>query len=235
MSASLPEAEGVVPATEPVWLHPGDALARVQAVIPSRKMAIDTMLGRLGAGALRGTYKTFKWENISTKRNLDPNFVTPNHWRRYSNYHESEYVWTTGDLKLFLGSVEGSITETNVYLTYFQVRLDRAGIDQIVANTPTPPKRRSPWIKRPPPPQPAPQPSPQINKGGAPRKEWWDDFWIEICRQIWIGDLKPRTQADLERAMFEWVENRRDATVGETTVKGAARKLFTAWKLRSKT
>lgn len=83
---------------------------------------------------------------------------------------------------------------------------------------------------------PQPAPTPEImNRGGRPRKEWWDDFWIEICRQIWIGDLKPDTQADLERAMFEWVENHRNAEVGETTIKAAARKLFKAWKLGSKT
>ncbi|MBV8450889.1 MAG: hypothetical protein JOZ29_01270 [Deltaproteobacteria bacterium] len=73
------------------------------------------------------------------------------------------------------------------------------------------------------------------NKGGRPRKEWWDDFWIEICRQIWMGDLQPKTQAELERAMFEWVENHRNAEVGETTVKAAAKKLFKAWGLGSKT
>jgi hypothetical protein len=73
------------------------------------------------------------------------------------------------------------------------------------------------------------------NKGGRPRKEWWDDFWIEICRQIWIGDLQPTTQADLERAMIEWVENHRNGEVGETTIKAAAKKLFKAWSLGSKT
>jgi hypothetical protein len=74
------------------------------------------------------------------------------------------------------------------------------------------------------------EPSPQTNKGGAPRKDWWDDFWIAICGQIYEGDLKPKTQADLEKAMLEWVENHR-GSVGETTIKMAARKLFNAWKL----
>ena len=68
------------------------------------------------------------------------------------------------------------------------------------------------------------------HKGGRPRKVFWDDFWIEICGQIYEGDLKPKSQADLERAMFEWVENR-DHEIGETTIKAAARKLFKAWKL----
>jgi hypothetical protein len=74
-----------------------------------------------------------------------------------------------------------------------------------------------------------------VNKGGRPRKEWWDDFWIEVCRQIWIGDLQPKTQADLERAMIEWVENHRSGEVGETTIKAAAKKLFKRWDLGSKT
>ena len=70
----------------------------------------------------------------------------------------------------------------------------------------------------------------RANPGGRPRKEFWDDFWIEICGQIYEGDLKPETQADLERAMLEWVENR-GGEVGETTIKAAARKLFKTWKL----
>jgi hypothetical protein len=79
--------------------------------------------------------------------------------------------------------------------------------------------------------RPSTQPAKELNKGGRPRKEWWDDFWIEICGLIYEGKLIPKTQADLEKAMLEWVENRRDAEVGETTIKSAARKLFKAWKM----
>lgn len=68
------------------------------------------------------------------------------------------------------------------------------------------------------------------NVGGRPKKEFWDDFWIEICRQIYEGSLIPKTQADLQRAMEQWVSDHgHDA--GETVMKAAAKKLFNAWKL----
>ena len=68
-------------------------------------------------------------------------------------------------------------------------------------------------------------------KGGRPPKEFWDDFWIEICGKIYEGDLKPKTEAELKRAMHEWVVNN-GHEAGETVIKIAARKLFKAWKLK---
>jgi hypothetical protein len=53
---------------------------------------------------------------------------------------------------------------------------------------------------------PAQQPIP--NKGGAPPKPWWDDLWSEMFRQIYTGDLVPKRQADIERAMLDWAASR---------------------------
>jgi hypothetical protein len=53
-----------------------------------------------------------------------------------------------------------SMTETSVYLTFFRVRIERAGIDEIVANAVRPEKPRR-WIKpAPPTPLPITQPEP---------------------------------------------------------------------------
>lgn len=46
------------------------------------------------------------------------------------------------------------------------------------------------------------------NKGGRPRKEWWDDLWCSVWGQVYRGDLIPKSQADIERAMMVWVEDR---------------------------
>lgn len=116
---------------------------------------------------------------------------------------------------------------TSAIYQAFGVRLNPADVrDSLPAPRPTP---KPMWVKKPEPEKPAPI-LPDLGKGGRPRKEWWDDFWIEICRQIYDNELNPKTQADLERAMFEWVENQ-GFDVGETTIKAAAKKLFKAWKL----
>jgi hypothetical protein len=64
-------------------------------------------------------------------------------------------------------------------------------------------------------------------KGGRPAAEWWDDLWVEICRQLYLGDLKPKMQSDIERAMLDWLANR-GTTAAESTVRGRARKLWDA-------
>jgi hypothetical protein len=103
---------------------------------------------------------------------------------------------------------------------HFNVRFDPAAVRAIVA-----PHQVDAQIK------PRPEEVAPANKGGAPRKEWWDDFWIEICRKIYDNELKNiQKQADIERAMHDWVSVQ-GFDVGETTIKNAARKLFKAWKL----
>jgi hypothetical protein len=67
----------------------------------------------------------------------------------------------------------------------------------------------------------------EANKGGRPRKEFWDDLLIAIFAQIYEGALTPKSQADLENAMLDWA-SAHGHQLGETSVKGPARKLFAA-------
>jgi hypothetical protein len=62
-------------------------------------------------------------------------------------------------------------------------------------------------------------------KGGRPPKDWWDDLWCAIWGDIYRGDLKPKSQADIERAMMDWV-TARDESASESTLKPLARKMF---------
>ncbi|WP_316202903.1 MULTISPECIES: hypothetical protein [unclassified Bradyrhizobium] len=214
------------------WLIPGDALAILAEAIGDRSIAIENLVGRLKVGLVLARYQSFAWEGIARPPRMnDPVFIEQKLWNYYRRSNDSAYVWDTGDLRLWIGSYGGSITETNTVLTFFGVKIDRQGIADTLKNLPT----RTGSLDRQAQPTPPVATAVAANKGGRPKKDWWDDFWIEICRQIWIGDLKPATQAELERAMFEWVENHRDAEVGETTIKAAAKKLFKAWDLGSKT
>jgi hypothetical protein len=71
------------------------------------------------------------------------------------------------------------------------------------------------------------------NPGGRPRKEWWDDLWCAVWGEVYRGDLDPKTQADLERAMLAWAEERGES-VSESTVKPLARKMFAAMNSEGK-
>jgi hypothetical protein len=61
--------------------------------------------------------------------------------------------------------------------------------------------------------------------GGRPSKVFWDDLWAEIAKQLYVGDLKPDRQADIERAMHDWI-TANGYSSGETQVRERARKLF---------
>lgn len=73
-------------------------------------------------------------------------------------------------------------------------------------------------------------PKPNIVKSERARvgrlpADWWDDLWIEIFRQIYLGDLKPKTQADIVKAMQQWLSDR-DIEAADSTLKPRARKLL---------
>ena len=66
-----------------------------------------------------------------------------------------------------------------------------------------------------------------ISSGGRPAAAWWDDLWVEIAREIYVGDLKPTKQADIESAMMAWA-SARGFDAAHSTIRSRARKLWTA-------
>lgn len=63
------------------------------------------------------------------------------------------------------------------------------------------------------------------NAGGVPLAEHWDEMWSDIAVKLWIGELKPKTQADVKRAMFAWF-NDKEIVIGDTAVTQRARRLW---------
>lgn len=55
--------------------------------------------------------------------------------------------------------------------------------------------------------------------------DWWDDLWIEIFRQVYLGDLRPKSQADIVKAMQQWLSDS-DIEAADSTLKPRARKLL---------
>lgn len=64
-------------------------------------------------------------------------------------------------------------------------------------------------------------------KGGRPPAEYWDDLWVEICRQLYAGELIPKRQSDIEGAMKTWLAERDDHPA-TSTIRERARKLWAA-------
>ncbi len=64
-------------------------------------------------------------------------------------------------------------------------------------------------------------------KGGKPLAAHWDQMWAAIAVALHTGDLKPKTQADIERAMKDWLASK-DFDAGDTAVRTRARELWRA-------
>lgn len=62
-------------------------------------------------------------------------------------------------------------------------------------------------------------------KGGKPLAAHWDDMWAAMAVALYSGDFEPATQADIERAMADWLAARHlDAAA--STIRARAQKLW---------
>ena len=62
-------------------------------------------------------------------------------------------------------------------------------------------------------------------RGGRPPAEFWDDMWAAIATALYSGELHPKSQADVQRAMSEWIEGN-GYSAADSTVKARARRLW---------
>ncbi|BAV65304.1 hypothetical protein SCLO_1022640 [Sphingobium cloacae] len=67
--------------------------------------------------------------------------------------------------------------------------------------------------------------SARSNKGGKPLGKHWDAMWAAIAVQLYVGNLQPKTQADIERAMKDWFAAN-NFEIGETAIRDRARVLW---------
>lgn len=66
---------------------------------------------------------------------------------------------------------------------------------------------------------------PPVKKGGRPLAKHWDDMWASIAVALHNGDLVPKKQADIERAMHDWMSGA-GHDVSNSTIRGRARRLW---------
>jgi hypothetical protein len=211
------------------WLPAKQALALVRATLHNDyNLAADTIATRLKAGLATASFKSVLWEGIPEDSGgtlLKDKVIDRRFWENYSNHDASRLVWATGDMKLNIGHFNSLDGEGIGFVTFFGVQIDQRGIDEIIGNTAVPLEMIVSDKKR-----TATPPAPASNVGSRPRNDWWDEFWIEICRQIFDNELKVEHQADIEKAMLTWATNH-SKNLSEAYAREKARKLFKAWKL----
>jgi hypothetical protein len=62
-------------------------------------------------------------------------------------------------------------------------------------------------------------------KGGRPPADFWDDLWSHIAASLYAGDLMPKNQADIEKAMADWIEGQ-GRSAATSTIRSRARRLW---------
>lgn len=74
-------------------------------------------------------------------------------------------------------------------------------------------------------PQPPGGTAKPVKLGGRPPAAFWDDLWAAIATALYLGKLFPKCQADLERAMADWL-NENGHSAAESTIRARARRLW---------
>ena len=202
------------------WLAPHAALEKATEAYGDDGIAKNAILECLRGGRLQAAAKSSAWEGIPNLKMTAHTLIDSEHWTKIASEKAWAEFWLTSQIRYFLGYYKN---HSGVVARYYGVRFEPQGFEAMLADAA--PKAITATLSE----------RQSKNKGGRPPKEWWGDFWIGICWKIYEGDLKPKTQAELAKAMHDWVENHPTAKAEETTIKAAARKLFTAWKLGSKT
>ena len=210
------------------WLTPAAAEAQVMSAFDfkDRPMARLVILEGLRGSQVTALAETVTWKgNDGTDDQKTDWRIDPAEWPHVSEHNG--IFWKSGILTREY--LKDRYDRERITVRYFNVRFDPAAIGKLTS-TALPANSASPQASDV---NPSPQSAPAKNPGGAPRKEWWDDFWIAICGQIYEGKLLPKTQADLQAAMLDWA-SQHGHDMSETTAKVAARRLFKAWDLGGK-
>jgi hypothetical protein len=188
------------------WIAAAEAARLLKPVFNSEYMAQMTICKRAHSGLIRA-----RAERFMMGENALNNFEIPKDFWWAEGKTSLTQNWPTGDFDTW-------IDRGSVHLRAFGVSFLRDHIEKMIPASKADALAATVTAA-------APGPA----KGGRPKADWWEDLWIEICQQLYLGDLKPKTQADIERAMLQWISDH-DKSAGETTVRDRASKLRRAIK-----
>ena len=179
------------------WICAAEALRIVTNLVGGQQQARRAICTRAHAGLINARAERFLVQGRSA-----PTLDVPAGFWWAKGEAALQQNWATGDFATWI--------DRKRHFQAFGVSFLRAGIDSLVG-----PARDAPsWQAG-------------KSKGGRPAAAWWDDLWVEIARQLYDGDLKPKAQADIETAMKDWAATHGESPA-DSTIRPRARKLWTA-------
>ena len=198
------------------WVEPAAALERAIKKYGTKPTATEALGNRLRDGLLLSVARNTRTKPRDTPEQANQYLILPaNVWERVQGGWLVQSLWVTGQLDVWFD-------HGNTRFSCHGVRFDPVGLDEFLGPAPVAP---APAVASPPTPE-------LVSKhgGGAPSKDFWPDLWIAIAAQLYLGDLKPKKQAELEEAMSAWA-TLKGKNVGESTIRRHAAKL---WKIIEK-
>ncbi len=180
------------------WISAAEAIKLVSAAIGSYR-ARRAICSRAHDGLIEARAARL----VLNDRSMDNANVSRQFWWAKGEA-ALEQNWSTGDFATWI--------DHKYHLRAYGVSFSRHGIEALIA--PAVASRGTSL-------------EPPVQAGGRPPAAFWDDLWIEMCRQLWAGELQPKRQADIEAAMMNWVVTH-GHNPGESTIRPRARKLWTA-------
>jgi hypothetical protein len=186
------------------WISAAAAAQLLTPVFKGRYSAQMRICARAHAGLVRARAEHFKLD----KRSENDFDIPKAFW--WSEGHEAlKQNWEAGDLDTWI---------EEKHLRAFGVKFLRTDIEKLI---PKPPPVIEPTAMN-------------AAPGGRPRADWWEDLWVEMCRQIYDGGElnQAKTQADVERVMLDFLA-KSNVSPAETTIRPRAKKLWNVIKAKN--
>jgi hypothetical protein len=181
---------------EEEWISAADAVALLKGIM-AYGLATRAICKRAHAGLMKARAVRF----ICGGQAADNTDIPAEMWWADGEAALTQN-WATGDFETWINNRE-------LQLQAYGVTFRRSEIESMLPAQPT---------------SSAPAPAAKA-AGGRPKASWSDDLWIEMCRQLYDGDLKPKRQRDITKAMMDWLSARGE-DAAESTIKERARKLW---------
>jgi hypothetical protein len=190
------------------WVTPKRAVEYAAMCVGS-KGAQNAVWQRLQAGMIEAgaRYRSYFGSNTPPDEQWEPD-IPPSSWTSF--VADGSDLWEAGDAKFYWG--QSTVLFVGVLLSATDLKSSLP--DPIEATEET---------------KPAPAATPARERGGRPRKDFWDELWVDICVQIYEAKLIPKRQADIEKAMLDWA-TKHGHDLSEATVRPRAKMLFSRLK-----
>lgn len=199
------------------------AIARI-APFKHPNFARDELWRRLQSGLLRAVAGTMIVDD-DPHRYLQ--IIPKSMWAAQNEPEDYDALWHFGSRTFVIGSRSGYGDHQEI--NCFDIRFKPSGVEAIIQScgggaTVTPATQPIAIVA----PAVTALPAPTEKKGGRPRKDWWDDLWIEILRRIGDGRLGPDSAPSGNQLEYVLLDIAKELgfSPGDSTLKPMALKLF---------